>query len=866
MLTSRTALAGLITALCTAQALPAATVVNSTWLGGDYDLYSDATYWSPPEVPNNSAEKTYNVTVPLDLGVHINATVSNLTIGATFGVGLGSDYSVTGATVINADPATPDKPALSIGGNFTTGSLNTYSDGVLEGIYDIFGTLKFNGADVRKLRNAQVTLTDSGAHIVNEFGADALRNLSVIDSASQLSLPSSFLTAGDFTNDGVLQLNSGDFVVTGQLTNFDSASRTLRNGTFTLPDGTSLHFAGADIVSNGGLLTLTRSAKIVDQSGSDALRNISSNLPGGGLILSRRDFATAGDFRNDGTIGADLGIFTVTGTLANYDARSKTLRGGAYQIISNPWTKARIVVSGADVVHNAASISLVGQLAKLVDEKGSDALRNFVDNQPGGSFTLTAPDFSGDDADWNTRFTAVSDFVNAGTVTVIGDGPESTCTFALPIGHSYRQTAGLTLLVDGVLGAKTVIDAGELAADGTGPGLESTIQGDVTIGNATLKATKLFVQGSVHLSNSSTFYYVHTGAHEFTISGELTLAGTLKVEYPDRFPPGNYYTFLVARSHYPVTGTFSNVAFGSRITTTDGAGSFVLNLTASDTRPAGSEITLTDYQRAIPSAQLLNISARAQVLTGDNVAIGGFYVSGRDPKKVIIRAIGPSLARAGVDGALQDPTLELHNAQSTIASNDNWGDSQSAEVISSGVAPTDSREAAIVATLQPGAYTAIVRGKNNDTGIALVEIYDLSTDAQSKLANISTRAFVDADHVLIGGFIAGKQQGEAELVVRAMNVDLGGIKDILPDPALEVRDRNGALVAANDDFESPRANLDTMPSDLWPPTYYSAPPDINRYEAATGVKLPPGNYTVIVHGKNGASGNVLVEVFDLLHG
>lgn len=151
-----------------------------------------------------------------------------------------------------------------------------------------------------------------------------------------------------------------------------------------------------------------------------------------------------------------------------------------------------------------------------------------------------------------------------------------------------------------------------------------------------------------------------------------------------------------------------------------------------------------------------NIATRLPVLTGERVLIGGIIVVGQVPKKVIIRALGPSLGAASVPGTLDDPTLKLYQGSTLLASNDNWRDSQEQEITSTGVAPTDNREAAIVRTLDPGAYTAIVRGKNDTTGVALVDGYDLDQRPDSKLANISTRGFVGSgDNVLIGGFIAG---------------------------------------------------------------------------------------------------------------
>ena len=166
-----------------------------------------------------------------------------------------------------------------------------------------------------------------------------------------------------------------------------------------------------------------------------------------------------------------------------------------------------------------------------------------------------------------------------------------------------------------------------------------------------------------------------------------------------------------------------------------------------------------------------------RVQTGDNVGIGGFIITGSTPKHVLIRGIGPSLAGFGVPNALADPVLELHGpgAFATIT-NDNWRDTQEAEIQATGIPPTNDLESAIVATLAPGAYTAIVRGNGNTSGVALVEVYDLNQGVDSKLANLSTRAFVSTgDNIVIAGFMLGgnpPQAGDDRIVVRGIGPSL----------------------------------------------------------------------------------------------
>ena len=276
---------------------------------------------------------------------------------------------------------------------------------------------------------------------------------------------------------------------------------------------------------------------------------------------------------------------------------------------------------------------------------------------------------------------------------------------------------------------------------------------------------------------------------------------------------------------------------------------------------------------ALP-AQLGNISTRAFVQTGDNVMIGGFIVQGTEPKRVIIRAIGPELAQYGVPDPLADPTLELHDSTGAlIASNDNWQHTiiggiitsdQVAEIRASGYAPSDGNESAIIAELPAGNYTAIVRGVNNSTGVALVEVYDLSPESSSTLGNISTRAFVQTgDNVMIGGFIVQGAQPK-RVIIRAIGPELTqyGIPNPLYNPTLELHDGTGALIASNDNWVTTIIGgiiTANQVRDIQGSGY--APGD--GRESAIIADLAPGNYTAILRGVNNMTGVGLVEVYDL---
>jgi cysteine-rich secretory family protein len=271
------------------------------------------------------------------------------------------------------------------------------------------------------------------------------------------------------------------------------------------------------------------------------------------------------------------------------------------------------------------------------------------------------------------------------------------------------------------------------------------------------------------------------------------------------------------------------------------------------------DYTVTGSAQPTPTAtpppngagRLANISTRAVVGTNVGVVIGGFIVTGTQAKEVIVRGLGPSLP---LSGKLLDPSLELRDsAGALVASNDNWGQSpNSAAIAESGVAPANASESAILMTLQPGSYTAILSGVNQTTGTGLVEVYDLDNAADSKLANISTRAFVQSgDNVLIGGLIVVGQSG-ADVIVRAIGPSLT-VPGAMPDPSLELRDANGGLLASNDNWRSTQETA--IISTGVAPT--------RDAESAIVTSFQPGAYTAIVRGASGSTGVAVVEVYQL---
>jgi hypothetical protein len=259
--------------------------------------------------------------------------------------------------------------------------------------------------------------------------------------------------------------------------------------------------------------------------------------------------------------------------------------------------------------------------------------------------------------------------------------------------------------------------------------------------------------------------------------------------------------------------------------------------------------------------QAINLSTRMRVQVGDKVGIGGFIITGSGPKQVLLRAIGPSLTHFGVPDVLADPVMELHGSGSfATVINDNWRDTQEAAIQATGIPPTDNLESAILVTLSPGAYTAIVKGKNNTSGVGLIELYDLDQGGGSRLANLSTRAFISTgSDIVIAGFLLSDGNTSSRMVVRGIGPSLAPgsfpASAVLANPTLELRDNNGTLLIANNDWQDNPVQAAAITAAGLAPS--------NPLEAGIAATLPPGLYTALLAGLNNGTGIGLVEVYDL---
>ena len=611
--------------------------------------------------------------------------------------------------------------------------------------------------------------------------------------------------------------------------------------------------------------------------GTDAAaRNvIGNNSDGGGVFLSGGDVIVKGNFI--GLNAAGTAHVGGAGAGVSINNASATIGG------TNP--------GEGNVIVAASSGIFFGGNPALGHSTGT-AQGNFVGTDASGMTALNLGNGVGINVVHATGVVINGGNVISGNGTGIAinsNGVNGTSSDSTTVQGNFIGTGpdGVTAVGNSGLGLDLFISPGNrIGGTGSGEGNVIAFNGShgvqVNLTNTPIEGNSIFGNGGLGINliggtedpntrvslndsgdadtggNNAQNYPVITG---LTIaSGSVAITGTLNSEASKTYRLEFFANDKVDPSGYGEGQTF----LGFKDVTTDGSGdaSFSVNFpvtgtstafTATATDPDGN----TSEFSAAFTTKLLNISTRMQVLTDDNVLIGGFIVTGISPKKVIVRAIGPSLTAFGVPGALMDPTLELNAPDGSVTSNDNWKESQQAEIEATGLQPTNDAESAILQTLEPGAYTAIVRGVNGTTGVGLVEAYDLDQPADSELANISTRGFIDTDaNVMIGGFIIGPDDlGDATVLVRAIGPSLEnfGVANAIQDPILELHSGDGDTIATNDDWR------DTQETEI---TATGLMPTDDR-ESASLQTLAPGNYTAIVRGVDDTTGVGLVEVYHL---
>jgi hypothetical protein len=358
-----------------------------------------------------------------------------------------------------------------------------------------------------------------------------------------------------------------------------------------------------------------------------------------------------------------------------------------------------------------------------------------------------------------------------------------------------------------------------------------TLTGDATPDAFTFPAQTNVAAGSVVVSAAATMSGLTTAASVTVSGGEYSV--------------GCNGTFTLA------AGTINN---GQPVCVRHTASTNAATSTSTTLTVGGISATFTSTTGAAANPpRLANISTRLQVLTGDDVMIGGFIIGGSAPKTVVVRARGPSLAQFGVTGLLANPQLQLFSGPTVIASNDNWlSAANSAAIQAAGFAPGDTSEAAIMMTLNPGAYTAIVSGVAQGTGVGIVEVFEVDA-VTVPLINIATRGRVQTgDNVMIGGFII-QGDGPQTVVVRARGPSLAqfGVPGLLANPQLQLFS-GPTVIGSNDDWQQ-AGNANAIQAAGFAPS--------DNRESAIMMTLNPGAYTAIVSGVGGTTGVAIVEVF-----
>ena len=597
-------------------------------------------------------------------------------------------------------------------------------------------------------------------------------------------------------------------------------------------------------------------------------------LPAGvSFVPNNNGTATLSGTAAAGSVGIyPITITAVNGTLPNATQNFKLSvqdtapTPQAPAITSPASTTFTVDIEGTFTVRTTgtptASLTATGTLPSWLSFiDNTDGTATLVGNpDPGGaaSYTFTITASNGVSPDANQTFTLnivspppvitsvnnatfIAGTFNTFSVRTMLSLPPATLSFTgtLPAGVTFVNNSNGTATLSGTpsAGSEGIYHITITGANGTPPNATQnftlTVQDTAPVAQApaiTSAANMTFTPGA-----QGTFTITTTG----TPTSAVTLTG----------PRPSWLSFI---DNNDGTATLS----GTPDLNSDASYPFTITAT-NGVSPAATQNFILFVPQASAGTKLTNISTRLLIMTGDNIAIGGFIITGPNSKKLLIRGLGPSLAQFNVPNTLQDPTLELHDGTgSIITNNDNWKDTQQTLIEATGLAPSDDRESAILITLQPGSYTVFEAGKNGTTGIGLVEVYDLDTAANAKLSNISTRGLVGTgDNVVIGGFILGASGEPGSVVIRAMGPSLipFGVANALADPTLALYDGNGTSIASNDNWKDTQQTA-LQNTGLQPP---------NDLESAIFAILPVANYTAIVQGKNGSGGLALVEVYSV---
>lgn len=851
---------------------------SATWKSApatsDWNSAGNWTAGGPPNGPADTASFVTSTRTALSISANtqvnnilFNVGASAFTITATTPLTL----TISGAAITNnsgviqkfviTDDGAGNHAFIKFTNSATAGSatLFTNNGGVVSGLTEsgntIFSNTSTAGSGTFSNNGGMVSGANGGATEFEDTSTAANGTFNNNGGAVSGAF-GGFTSFSQFTNNtstagnGIFNNNNGAVSgANGGQTAFFATS-TAANGIF-INNGSAFSGAGEGFVQFQGTST-AGSGTFTNKSGTVSGAN------GGGIFFSGGSTAAGGTFNNNGaavsgtlyggfinffnTSTAGNGTFTNNGSAVSGPGQGFTAFFDTATAGNSTFTNNGGAVTGAR-----------GGVTQFLNSSSAGAATLIANGGAGGGLGAGGTIFFQDDSSGGTAQVKV--FGNGSldvsrhhtpgvsTGSIEGSGNVFLGADNLSVGSNNLSKTFSGVIQDGGFnggtgGSLTKIGVGTLSLTNSNPYTGGTL---INAGTLIAAHDGALGSGNVRLTASGAALTLHSGATNNYISDDSTIN--------------------IAK------GATANLNFTG---TSDRVGGIVLNgvmQTAAGTY--GSLSSSATHKSSFfsgtgtlvlgtgPSTVLANISTRLRVETGSNVLIGGFIVSGTQPKKVIVRAIGPSLP---VVGKLADPTLELHDAAGrTLATNDNWktrdtGGSQQAEIQATTIPPSNDLESAIVRTLPANnaSYTAVVRSKDGTAGIGLVEVYDLDRTVDSKLANISTRGLVKTGNdVMIGGFIVLGSNPQ-KVIARAIGPSLP-LAGKLANPVLELRDRNGTLLDRNDNWRS------TQQAEIIATTI----PPSNDLEAAIVRTLPPGPYTAIVSGAGGTTGVALVEVYAL---